>query len=148
MNANPSGMTEPSSPPRGRILIVLVGLLAAVIAAVVLLGGGSSEKDLPATAALLVEEGEGPQGEPGLIVSLEDPGLNEPRTAKDRASVTLECLDSGRGVLVRQDFPWPFSDDGGTGLPHVHQVVPPEGIAAIASCRLAGTAVRFEGSLR
>ena len=141
-------MSEPSTPARGRILAVLIGVLAAVILAVVLLGGGSGGGDLPDTAALVVEEGEGPQGEPGLIVSLEDPGLNEPRTAENRASVKLECLDKGRGVLVSQDFPWPFSDDGGTGLPHVHQVVPPDGVAAIATCRLSGTAVKFEGALR
>lgn len=100
-------MSEPSTPARGRILAVLIGVLAAVILAVVLLGGGSGGGDLPEAAALLVEEGKGPQGEPGVIVSLEDPGLNELRAAENRASVTLECLDKGQGVLVRQEFPWP-----------------------------------------
>ena len=119
--------------------MVLTGLLAAALG---LAGcGSSSSEEGPSRAALRIETALAPTGEgTELIVSIDEPEANRPKTAGNRKAVALECLDQAGAVLVRARHPWPFTDtDDGLVDPHVHQPVPSRRLTTLKRCRLDGT---------
>jgi hypothetical protein len=124
--------------------LVLAALAACVAAAAVAIGVAASGGD--EGGGLLVERAQSPRtGQPELLVSVEE-GDNTPDKAGGRGAVTLQCFDSRGGTTLRAEHAWPFTNDGSTPLPHVHQPGPPEQIAATARCRLSGTGL--EGAVR
>ena len=126
------------------------GALLAVLSAALVVGcGGSSGEgeDGNPGAALQVQTAIAPTGEgTELIVEVSDPDLNVPDRAGNRKTVTLECLDDARAVVVKGRHPWPFTDtDGGLVAAHVHQPVPATKVAQLKRCRLAGTTGPLSG---
>jgi hypothetical protein len=122
-------------------LVALAVLLAVSVplVAIAVAGGGSGD-DAP---GLRVER---TQGTPEIVIYLEDPGVNDPRTNRGRTRVRIECLDKGGAVIFRGAERWPFSDtDGGRFDPHAHVFVGPERLERIDSCRFRGTDPQLEG---
>lgn len=109
---------------------------------VVALAGGSGGDE---TGELKLERYTVPGGAPELLVSI-DPEVNEPATARGE-TVGLECED-GRGARVlRAEVEWPFIEEEGFPLPHIHQPATDRELNRIATCRLTGTSITLEGRL-
>jgi hypothetical protein len=107
---------------------------------VIAVAGGGSGDDRP---GLRVERA---QGIPEVVIYLEDPGVNDPKTNRDRTRVRIECMDRGGAVIFRGRERWPFSDtDGGRFDPHAHVLVGPELVDRIDRCRFRGTDPALEG---
>ena len=125
---------------RTRIVALAVLLAITVVLVVIAVAGGGSGDDAP---GLRVERA---QGIPEVVIYLEDPGVNDPKTNGGRTRVRIECLDSGGAVIFRGRERWPFSDtDGGRFDPHAHVFVGPELLEQIDSCRFKGTDPALEG---
>ena len=123
-------------------LVALVVLLAVavplVIVAVVGSGGGEDEEE----TGLRVERS---PDLPELLVFLA-PEANTPERAGGRATVTVECLDTGGQVVSRQDEAWPFTDtDQDTLDPHAHVPVNPARINDVERCRVRPANPPLEG---
>lgn len=121
---------------------VILAVLVLGILLVVVLGGGSSKEEytlklerLPAAAG--IEE---------LVVSIPK-AVNASSVARGRPTVGLECRDGNQKVVLRTRHPWPFVDEPGYALPHIHEPASPQVLRVIASCRLTGTTVRLAGEL-
>jgi hypothetical protein len=129
------------SPARTRLVALVVLLAVAVsltIVAAVGSGGGDDEED----AGLRVERS---PDLPELLVYL-SPDVNTPERTGGRRSVVVECLDTGGGVVSRQDEAWPFRDtDQNTLDPHAHVPVDPARIDDIERCRVRPADPPLEG---
>jgi hypothetical protein len=124
-------------------LVALAVLLAVFVPLVVIaVAGGGSDGGEP--GGLRIEPS--PQGEPDVVIYLEDPEVNEPETNHGRRSVTVECMDGDGAVVFSGRERWPFSDtDGGRFDPHVHVFMETAQVEQIARCRLKGTEPALEG---
>lgn len=122
-------------------LAVAFGVLVVVAVPIAILSASSSDGG---TARLLIAPASAE-----VVVSLDDPSVNTPGTTGGKQRVTVECLDANGRTVVKGEQDWPFSDDAGLGAgrPHAHQPVPPQQVAAIASCRLEGTDPKIEGKV-
>jgi hypothetical protein len=124
-------------------LVALAVLLAVSLPLVVIAVAGGGSDDGEAGGLRIVPS---PQGEPDVVIYLEDPEVNEPETNHGRASVTVECTDGDGGVAFSGRERWPFSDtDGGRFDPHVHVFMEAAQLERIARCRLKGTEPVLEG---
>lgn len=124
----------------GAILAVL-GLGSLLV---VLLGGGSSEEEYSLTLERLPDPR--PGGGEELVVSVPE-AVNAANVAKGRRTVELVCHDGRNRVVLRAQHQWPFVDEPGYALPHIHQRASPQVLRAIASCRLTGTTIPLTGEL-
>lgn len=135
-------MPAPMEGPARTRLVALVVLLAVsvplTIVAILGSGGGEDEDD----SALRVERS--PEL-PEMLVFL-TPDANTPERAGGRATVVVECLDGGGGVVAREDERWPFTDtDGNTLDPHAHVPVNPARINDVERCRVRPADPPLEG---
>jgi hypothetical protein len=135
-------MPNPMEGPARTRLVALVVLLAVAvpltIVAAIGSGGGDDEED----AGLRVERS--PEL-PELLVFL-SPEVNTPERTGGRRSVTVECLDTGGGVIKRQPEAWPFTDtDQNTLDPHTHVRVNPARINDVERCRVRPADPPLEG---
>jgi hypothetical protein len=135
-------MPDPMEGPARTRLVALVVLLAVAvpltIVAAIGSGGGDDEED----AGLRVERS--PEL-PELLVFL-SPEVNKPERTGGRRSVMVECLDTGGGVIKRQDEAWPFTDtDQNTLDPHAHVRVNPARINEVERCRVRPADPPLEG---
>ena len=135
-------MPHPMEGPARTRLVALVVLLAVAvpltIVAVIGAGGGDDEED----TGLRVERSPDVSE---LLVFL-TPEVNKPERTGGRRSVTIECLDTGGGVVSRRVEPWPFTDtDQNTLDPHVHVPVNPARINDVERCRVRPATPSLEG---
>jgi hypothetical protein len=129
-------------PARTRLVAVVVLLAVAVPLTIVAAVGSGAGDDDDEQTGLRVERS---PDVPELIVFL-TPEANTPERAGGRASVTVECLDTGGRVLSRQDETWPLTDtDRGTLDPHAHVPVNPARINDVESCRVRPADPPLEG---
>jgi hypothetical protein len=128
---------------RTRLVALAVLLAVSIPLLVIAAAGGGSDKS--AGTGLRIEPSA--QGQPFLVIYLEDADVNEPATNHGKRVVAIECLDDSGEVVYSGQKPWPFSDtDGGIYNPHVHMVVRPAAtIDQIVRCRLRGTDPPLEG---
>jgi hypothetical protein len=126
-----------------RTRIVALAVLLAISVPLILIavaGGGSDDGE---SEGLRVERS---AGVPEVVIYLQDPAVNDPKTNRGRTRVGVECMDSGGTVIFRGAERWPFSDtDGGKFDPHVHVLIRPALLDRVARCRLRGTDPPLEG---
>ena len=126
---------------RTRIVALAVLLAISVPLIVIAVAGGGSDDG--ESEGLRVERS---AGVPEVVIYLQDPAVNDPKTNRGRTRVRVECMDSGGTVIFRGSERWPFSDtDGGKFDPHVHVLIQPAVLDRVARCRLRGTEPPLEG---
>ena len=119
-------------------LAVLVAIFVPVVVLLVSRDAGAPRERPPGLKL------EGAPGE--LTIYVADVKRNRPATADGARQVTLECVDRNGAVTFSAPQPWPFTEtDDGLFDPHVHVNLPPEALAAVTRCRLAGTEPLLEG---
>jgi hypothetical protein len=124
------------------VFAAILAVLVVGILLVAVLGGGSSDEEY----ALKVERMPGAPGTEELVVSVPD-AVNAARVARDKPTVGLVCFDGRHRVVLRKRHPWPFVDEPGYALPHIHEPASPQVLRVIASCKLTGTTIPLEGEL-
>jgi hypothetical protein len=135
-------MPDPMESPARTRLVALAVLLAVAVPLTIVAGVGSGGGDDEEDAGLRVERS---PDRPELLVYL-SPDVNTPERTGGRRSVVVECLDTGGGVVSRQDEAWPFTDtDQNTLDPHAHVPVDPDRINDIERCRVRPADPPLEG---
>jgi hypothetical protein len=149
MSAQPSAPSPPDleSQPRRRLdrrtllpVLAIGALIVAPVAIWAATSGGSDNK-------LRIDQGVSAIGEPEIVVNVPK-NLNTPAEANNSANVTLICVDGSGDTVLSNPEDWPFIEEPGYPLPHVHQPVTPRQLQRIAKCRLEGTKTKLEGELR
>jgi hypothetical protein len=131
-----------------RILPTLAMLIVALPALPAWSGCQDSDDDKD-EATLAVEPARDPSsGADELLVSVQGSAAEDPGAASSGGAVGLECLDAAGKTTVAARHPWPFEDEPGYPLPHVHQPASPRQIEATVRCRLTGTRFPIEGGVR
>jgi hypothetical protein len=126
-----------------RTIIPALAVLALIVVPILIwatTSGGSGDE-------LRIDEGVGITGSPEIVVNV-PAQLNTPAEANNATTVKLVCVDgSGKNVL-ETDQEWPFIEEPGYPLPHIHQPVTPQQLQELAKCRIEGTKTKLEGPLR
>jgi hypothetical protein len=142
----PAAETEEERPGHGldrRTIIPALAILALIVVPILVwatTSGGSGDK-------LRIDQGVSVYGEPEIVVNVPQK-LNNPAEANNSTNVHLTCVDAGGSPVLGTDHDWPFINEPGYPLPHIHQPVTPAQMQRIANCRLEGTKTKLEGSLR
>jgi hypothetical protein len=126
-----------------RTIIPALVILALIVVPILIWTTSSGGND----DELRIDEGVSLTGGPEIIVNV-PPGRNTPAEAGNSTNVKLICADGGGDTVLAADADWPFINEPGYPLPHVHQAVSPEQLQEIAKCRLNGTKTKLEGPLR
>lgn len=135
-----------SATAKWRLFAALAGALLAIIVVVAIAVDGDDHQ--AGASGLTVERGKSPgSGAPELVVSVPRK-LNVPRTARDGRTVVVECLDAGGRRVAERRQAWPFMEEEGYPLPHIHLGLTSLEVGRVARCRLRGTTRRLEGRLR
>jgi len=120
-----------------------LAILALIVVPVLIwaaTSGGSGDQ-------LRIDQGVSVYGGPEIVVNVPKK-LNTPAEASNSTSVRLTCVDSGGGTVLATNWDWPFINEPGYPLPHIHQPVTPAQMQRIATCRIDGTKTKLEGPLR
>jgi hypothetical protein len=126
-----------------KTILPALAILALIVVPVLIWAassGGSGDE-------LRIDQGVSVSGEPEIVVNV-PPKLNYPAEAKNSTNVRLTCVDAGGGTVLATDQDWPFINEPGYPLPHIHQPVTPAQMQKIAKCRIEGTKTKLEGNLR
>jgi hypothetical protein len=120
--------------------LVILALIVVPVLVWATTSGGSDDN-------LRIDQGVSVYGEPEIVVNV-PPKLNTPAEANNSTNVRLTCVDGGGGKVLATDQGWPFINEPGYPLPHIHQPVTPAQMQKIAKCRIEGTRTKLEGNLR
>jgi hypothetical protein len=134
---------EPRRFDRKTLLPVL--LIAAVIivpVAVWAVGSGGSDDSLRVEQYVSYYTG-GPE----IVLAIPRKYNNMAETG-NKANVVVVCLDSGGKQVLRANADWPFIEEPGYDLPHVHQPVSDAQLKAVATCTVEGMKHHLTGALR
>jgi hypothetical protein len=122
-------------------------LILVVIAAPLIAWAASSNGD--EQQSLTVERWTNDAGASELIVSLGAKDLNTLETTSGSRTVRLECVGRDGQVVLDAEQRWPFVDDEpGYDSPHAHQAASREQLQRADRCRLRGTRVDLEASVK
>lgn len=117
-------------------------LLAAVTVSCAGCGGDEGTR-----GRLLVESAVTPEGRLELVVSVDGRVARQPELATSSSRVEVVCTDRLGRTTVAGPEPWPFPEEPGFELPHVHKAAAPDQIERTSRCRLTGTKVPVEGGV-
>jgi hypothetical protein len=121
-------------------------LILVVIAVPLIAWAASSGGD---AASLSVERWTNDVGAPELIISLGAQDLNTLETTNGKRTVRVECVGRDGDVVLDAEQRWPFVDgEPGYDSPHAHQVASREQLQRADRCRLRGTRVQLEASVK
>ena len=126
-----------------RTLVPALAILALIVVPVVIWGATSEGGN----DGLRIDQSVSPTGSPEIVVNVPE-DVNNPAETNNSSNVRLTCVDAGGKTVLATDQDWPFINEPGYELPHVHQPVTPKQMQQIAKCRVAGTKTKLEGTLR
>jgi hypothetical protein len=119
------------------VILLLVAVPLAIWAAT---SGGSGDQE----KGLIVERGNGLNGEPELVLSI----AGEAQVTSGATYVRFECTGADGKVVMKGTQPWPFVEEPGFPYAHAHVTDSPEKVEGARRCRVLGTDTRLEAAVR
>jgi hypothetical protein len=86
-------------------------------------------------------------GGPEIVVAIPKK-YNYMSESGNRANVVLVCYDASGKTLFQTNQQWPFINEPGYDLPHIHQAVSQQQLQQIASCTIKGIKHKLKGDFR
>jgi hypothetical protein len=134
---------EPRRRDRKSLLpAVLIAAVIIVPAAIWALGAGGGDDSLRVEQYVSYYTG-GPE----IVIAIPRKYNNMAETG-NKANVVVVCFDSGGKQVLRANADWPFIEEPGYDLPHVHQPVSDAQLKAVATCTVDGMKHHLTGALR
>jgi hypothetical protein len=86
-------------------------------------------------------------GGPEIVVAIPEK-YNYMSESGNKANVVLVCYDVSGKILFQTNQEWPFINEPGYDLPHIHQPVSDQQLKEIASCTVKGIKHKLTGNFR
>ena len=102
--------------------------------------GGSGKED----NTFYVERSVGVSGEPELLVTVDDPGVEVEGT---RTTVEVHCADATGKEIVKSTQPWPFQLEQGFP-PHAHVAASSDEVEQARRCSVTGTTKQLSAEVK
>ena len=121
--------------------VILIAFLVITPLAIWAATSGGSGDDGP---SFYVERSVGLQGEPELLVTVDDPDV---KVTTGNSTVEVECTDSNGNSIVKGTQPWPFPPEAGYA-PHTHVAATGDEVDRARRCRVLGTNKKLEADVQ